>query len=575
MATPGKQPSEVIVGGKRVKITPSMYVAAGGEATIYKHAGNALRIYHDVTAMPPKDRLDDLIKITRRNVVKPIDIISDAGTGAPVGFSMAFVTDTEPLCRFFTKAFRNSNNIGQGVIGNLVVEIQSTVDQLIKEGFLPVDLNELNILPSMKDYTPWFIDIASWATPRFPATAIMDSVRDPVVKGNAFTPGSTWYSFGVIATQLYLGIHPFHGMHPKFKMDWRKRMVENASIFESGVKVPPIVPPFSIIPPSHLDWLRKLFSSSTFRDTPPLPGAAMAQPVTPAAARVVKATGSFSVDRWIKAPYPVVDVYTGYGRTYVVTTQSIYWVEGDNFTPIADRSKYQKAVLVQLNADEVVIALSNHGKAVFTLYGHNGQGSQQIDSCMIPGGICARNGRFYSVSGTQLMEHEIMRLGGTMRRVENFVDNVNDLTVKVFDGVVYQDLFGKAWLTIPYDKGMTVSKPVPALDGYRVIDAKGAGHIVAVIGEKNGQYVQFILSFNPAFTSYQLREVKDQPELNFTVTNNGIIVMLVNDTLELFKDPMQAKVVADPPIDAGTKLLATPNGVFFIDGNEVQKLSVK
>jgi hypothetical protein len=573
MATKQTLP-EIVVGGARVKLTQQMYVAAGGEATIYKHQGRALRLYHDPAAMPPVARLNELSKITLGNVVRPIDVITDAKTGTALGFSMDFIPDTEPLCRFFTMAFKRANNISQVITGELVVAIQKTVDQLIREGFLPVDLNELNILPSLKDYTPYFIDIASWATPSFKATAIMDNVRDPMVKGDAFTPGSTWYSFGIIATQLYLGIHPFHGMHPVHKMDWKKRMALNASIFENGVKVPPVVPPFSVVPKEHLEWLKKLFSSSTFRDAPGLPGAVVPVPVTPAISRVINATGNFSVDRWLKLPYDAVEVYSNFGETYAVTTERVYWVVGDSLTPIFDRSKYRQVFITQLQAGEIVITAVGGGKVEYWHYKRTG-GKVLIEEHPLTSGMFARNGRLYSCVGTQLLEHEFMSIGAKVLHTTSHIDNVNDLTAKFFDGVVYQDLFGKAWLTVPFQAGATVSKAVPQLDGYRVIDAKMVGHVCAVIGEKNGDYVQFIIAFDPTFNTYKVREVKDQRELNFTVTPNGICVMLVGQTLELFKDPSAAKVVDNPPIDASTKLFMTPAGVHFMDGTELQRLSVK
>ncbi len=572
-----KTPSlpEIVVGGARVKLTQQMYVAAGGEASIYKHQGRALRIYHDPKDMPPVDRLLELSKATPKNVVRPIDVITDAKSGQALGFSMDFVNGTEPLCRFFTAAFKKANNITPVISGDLVVAIQKTVAQLIAEGFLPVDLNEMNILPSLQDFTPYFIDIASWATPSFPATAIMDNVRDPMVQGNAFTAGSTWYSFGVIATQLYLGIHPFHGMHPVHKMDWKKRMTLNASIFEAGVKVPPVVPTFSVIPKAHLDWLKKVFSDSKFRDAPPLPGAVTPMQVIPAAARVINATGNFTVDHWLKLPYDVVDVYTNFGNTYVVTTERVYWVVGTTITPIFDRSKHRQVFVTPLDSGSIVITAIGGGKVSFWHYTHAGGKSTLIEEGPLTSGFFARNQRLYSCVGTQLLEHEFVNLGAKVLHTTAHLDNVNDLTARFFDGVVYQDLFGKAWLTVPFQAGATVSKAVPQLDGYRVIDAKMVGQICAVIGEKNGDFVQFIIAFDATFNTYKVREVKDQRELNFTVTPNGICVMLVGDKLELFKDPFSAKVVDNPPIDASTRLLMTPTGVHFVDGQEVQKLSVR
>lgn len=572
-----KTPSlpEIVVGGARVKLTQQMYVAAGGEAAIYSHNGKALRIYHDSKDMPPVARLVELSKATPKNVVRPIDVITDAKSGEALGFSMDFVTGTEPLCRFFTAAFKKANNITPVISGELVVDIQKTVAQLIAEGFLPVDLNEMNVLASMQDFTPYFIDIASWATPSFKATAIMDNVRDPMVKGDAFTAGSTWYSFGVIATQLYLGIHPFHGMHPVHKMDWKKRMGLNASIFEAGVKVPPVVPPFAVIPKSHLDWLKKVFADSQFRDAPPLPGAVTPIPVAPAAARVVNATGNFSVDHWLKLPQEVVDVYINYGNTYVVTTERVYWVVGSSITPIFDRSKYRQVFVTPLDAGSGVITTIGGKTVSFWHYTHSGGKTTLIEETPLTSGFFARNQRLYSCVGTQLLEHEFMSLGAKVLHTTTHLDNINDLTARFFDGVVYQDLFGKAWLTVPFQAGATMSKAIPQLDGYRVIDAKMVGHICAVIGERNGDFVQFIIAFDSTFTSYKVREVKDQRELNFTVNPGGICVMLVGDKLELFKDPFAAKVVDNPPIDAATRLLSTPTGIHFIDGPEIQKLSVR
>ncbi len=564
----------VIVDGARVVLTQDKYVAAGGEATIYKHNNRALRVYHDASAMPPQARLQELGQIKSKKVIKPIGIISDAASGVPLGFSMDFVPSAEPLCRFFTALFKKTNNIDPGTIRKMVLDIQETVGQLIAEGFLPVDLNELNILAKLQEYIPYFIDIASWATPSFPATAIMDSIRDPAVQGNAFTAGSTWYSFGVLATQLYLGIHPFHGLHPVHKMDWRKRMKLNASIFEKEVRVPPVVPPFSSIPKEHLEWLKRLFSNSTFREPPPVPGALPPLSVPTAATRVVRASGRFSVTNTYKLPEPVIDIHSNFGQTYAVTTKHVYRLAGQDVIPILDRSKYQQVLLAQPAADTITLALISNSEAEFYLYTPVGGRLVLLDKQDVVSGIFVRNERFYSAVGTQFLEHEVLLFGSNGVHTTKHIDNVSHLTAKFFDGVVYQDLFGKAWLTIPYAAGVTVSKAVPELDGYRVIDAKMVRSICALIVERSGVYTEFILAFDSKFESYTVRQVQDQRELNFTVTPNDICVMLIGSTLELFKNPTAAKVVENPPIDESTRLLMLPNGVCFIDGDEIQKLSV-
>jgi hypothetical protein len=319
-----------------------------------------------------------------------------------------------------------------------------------------------------------------------------------------------------------------------------------------------------------------VFSDSAFRDEPPHPDALVPQQVTPTIARVVNATGNFQVTHFTKAPYQVVDVVSGFGKTYIVTSESIYWLAGASYVPICDRSKYRKAYVLPISADEVIIALVNTGLVRFVRYGHNGVGSSLLEEVALTGEIFSRNGRFYSANGMQFMEHDFMKLGARLVHTETHLDNVNAATVRLFDGVAYQDLFGKAWLTVPYHAGVTVSKAVPQLDGYRILDAKMMGNICAVIGEKGGAFHQAIITFNDGFTAVQsVRVIPNQREINFTLTPQGICVMLVGDTLELFRDPTKAKVLNDPPIDGSTKLVSTPDGVHFLDGNEVQKLSIK
>jgi len=86
------------------------------------------------------------------------------------------------------------NNISQENIVNLIKNIQIIVGDIHKAGCLAVDLNELNILVDYTWEQPFFIDVDSFQTSHFPATAIMESIIDRKANGN----WTTKKTFGMV-----------------------------------------------------------------------------------------------------------------------------------------------------------------------------------------------------------------------------------------------------------------------------------------------------------------------------------------------------------------------------------------
>ena len=56
-----------------------------------------------------------------------------------------------------------------------------------------------------------FIDVDSYQTAGFPATAIMDSIRDR--HSSTYSAGTDWFSFAILAFQMFVGVHPYRGKH--------------------------------------------------------------------------------------------------------------------------------------------------------------------------------------------------------------------------------------------------------------------------------------------------------------------------------------------------------------------------
>jgi hypothetical protein len=156
------------------------------------------------------------------------------------------------------------------------------------------------------------------------------------------------------------------------------------------------------------------------------------------------------------------------------------------------------------------------------------------------------------------------------------VDQLSEFGSVVYPGVVVQDLLGKIWVTIPYAPGRCCSRPVPQVDGFRVIDARSEKNLCVLIGEKGGSYSRFVLTFAPDFSSYTLRQEDDvaYEGINFTVLENGLCLLLAgSDELQVFKGATVHKF-SNPPVAANMRLFAKGGGVCFLNGNSVFSLKM-
>jgi hypothetical protein len=564
--------------GGLVTITDKHYKAAGGEASIYVHSGMVYKMYHepDKKMLPPK-KMQELAVIGNSQIVIPKDIIYDPTTGKPLGYTTRYVDNSEPLLKLFTRTFKDDNNISFRMINELVKKLQLVVSDVHSAKCLIVDLNELNILAEIGPtiITPWFIDTDSYSTPSFKATAIMDSVRDRRVsvvdkKGILhYNPDelSDWFSWAILSFCLYTNIHPFRGSHSSYRpKDKQKQMDDGVSVFHSGVRVPPSVNDFKIIPPRHLDYFKQVFLKND-RGIPPLPDSSVPL-LVPTAIVSIKGTDKLDIVEISSYGDTVTFVYQFMGIYYVVTKTHIY----ANKKEIGSH-KSKKTLLCCANDGTPVTAEQSGTKIIFgDLTKSDPIGTINSND------MFSRNGAIYTITSGKLVENSFTSFGAKIIHRINEIENVSITSSNMYDGCVIQDLLGKKYLTLPYKMGSCFSKHIPQLDGFRIVGAKSDKTVTVVLGEKAGIYHRFIIVFDKRYTNCEIREVKDvsYDTINFAVMDNGLCALLASPTeLELFSTANQYETLNNPPFDSTMKLFTTPDGIFFLNGTSIHQIKRK
>lgn len=541
----------------KVTLTDKEFIGSGGEALVYAKDNLAYKIYHEVSKMIPVDKIEELKKISASNVLKPQAVIRKQNT--PIGYVMSYQKSTHPVCKLFTKAFRNQNSINNECIIDLVKKIQETIADIHRDKCLIVDLNEMNVLISARFKTPYFIDVDSYQTPSYKATAIMDSVRDRLVKNNQFTELSDWFSFAILAFQLYIGIHPYQGKHPDYKPnEWIKRMNDGISVFDKEVSIPKVCNDFNVIPSAHLKWFKQVFIKNE-RSIPPFADVVIA-PVQ-VSIQKIEATKDFQTKLIYKYDENIFSAFNFMGVNYLIGATKAY--KEDKVLPIeikdARHAKFCESndmspIICELD-EELLVCKDLSGKTI---------------SSATSQGFMYRNGAIYSVCNDKLMEYTFVKINSTAICKSREACSVLGNATQVFDGVIFQNLLGKCFVSLPYEIGKCLVKAVPELNGYRILEAKSERNICAVLAEKKGKYDRFIFSFDKSFSSYQIRASYDvsYSAINFTVLPNYICVMALDSTVEVFKDN-QVTVISNPPFDTNTKLFSHSGNVYFIDKDSV------
>jgi hypothetical protein len=537
---------DIYVGRKKITLNPKRdFVAQGGEGSVYVKGNTAYKIYSDPAKMLPVGKVQELAVLDYPGIVKPEEVISDAN-GQAIGYTMKSVPSAYPLCQTFTKSFRDRYQLGPAQVLELVQEMQQGVAHVHSHRLLVVDLNEMNFLVSTDFRSIFFLDVDSYQTPHYPATALMESVRDR--HSSTFSEKTDWFSFAVVSFQMFIGIHPYKGKHATLKtLD--ERMQANVSVLNTNdVTIPAACQPLSILPRAYRAWYEAVLENGERLAPPSNPASVvLVAPVKPAVpvgvAFDIRIIGTFDG--------PILATW----NDTVVTAQSVY-VGGRRVrdTPALPRERVH------------IVSASGPTGAPLLAYREDGMvrlhpilGQKLVGAELYADAIASCDGRLYLKQGANLTELVLRETPAGILAQPRIVGNVLEQATQLFEGVVLQNLLGASYASLLPESGVCRQERLPELDGYQIVDARFEGGVLIAVGAKDGRYDKFIFRFDS--DGYDVRVLPDVADagVNFTTLATGLCLHLTDtDALEVFAAKRGAgasRTLVDPALTGECKLL--------------------
>lgn len=562
---------QILVNSQKISLTKNNFLSSGGEGNVHVKDNFAYKIYHDPKKCIPEAKVLELSKLDRSEILAPKFPVKNEN-GKNIGFAMPYVSDTEYLVKLFNKGYRNKNNITPETIKNLVEYLRELLIFIHSKEVLVVDYNPLNFLVS-KDYKkPFHIDVDSYKTKSYPATAIMESIRDPKTISNTFSKNSDWFSWGVVCFELYMGCHPFKGRHPDYNIkDWLQMLKNGVSVFNKKSKLPPATQDWSVVPKAHLKWFESVFEHGE-RKSPP---AADYIEITTGKIKpkIISGNESFKLELLQEFNSEIKKVAYDFGNQYVLTKESFY-CNGKKYNLALNSNTNIKRDFLFLNNEPYIVELDKT-QAKISIFNVSKSKTCEIsakdffvydDKIFIP-----KAGSLYEIQLSSLQK--LIPLN--QQRANLFWNH------ELFDGCVIE-----YW---PFDDGKKIYNTVniiypsktgcrkiqlKELAGLKIFEVKYTNDFAVLIVEKSGNYFRAVFCFNIDGTYSYRSEKVDLEDFDFTVLEKGVCVAKNSQNLEIFLDNSKVRVLKSP-LNSDDLLFSDKNQTLVACHNKLYKLNNK
>jgi hypothetical protein len=522
--------SHFLPGGVSVTLSKDKFFASGGEGDLYKEGSILYKLFH---VLPEAGRIVDLSTIKDKNVIRPIDPISDGSK--TVGYTYSFVK-AKPQIDLYTSDNKNIFNVSNDQVREIIKENWSHLEACHKEKIYVVDYNANNLLYNFdkKKANTFLIDVLSFQTRNFPATALMADVEDFLAKRN-FSEKSDYYSFYLHNIRMLVGLHPYNGTHPvngKFAIEKiEERQNAKLTIFDKDMILPPPLRDFqSKLTKAEIDLYRAVFIDG---ERPKPYFASTMTPFTP----VIN-----------NSPYTVKN---GDKFKLVPILQSPSWrvIRGQNITEpsVEVIGKNSRLPVNIISQTEFELNNTSYTCDQFTI----------TDSFIL-----------YTLNGN------LFRLTVTFLAGKNF-NQVQSLTQVNFNASLYNNVCIQQYPDFTFVSSVTQTTlsniMFKELKQYKIYDAKQIDNILVLIATKDNITFDYIyIKHNPSNLAQYSLTIKQNCGLgnvNFAVKSNGVVIsILPNDEVILFNiiwDNKDHSIITDSCLHSGLKLYTRDNDVIL------------
>lgn len=284
---------EVYVSGKRYRLDPADSIGKGGEADVYKlDDKTVVKVFKqpdhpDVVGNPQEEeaarqrihehqkKLREFPKIQKGRVVIPDELATDRTGHQVLGYTMAFLKNTEVLLRYSERSFRGTA-IDNNMVAQIFIDLFETVQGIHDSDVVIGDFNDLNILVSQTQ--AWIIDADSFQfenrlgkflckvyTERFVDPLLCDPKADRPMLVKPHNRESDWYAYSVMLMKSLLYCDPYGGVYkPKIAslgIPHARRPLRRLTVFHKDVRYPKPAIPYEALPDELLHYFHEVFEN--------------------------------------------------------------------------------------------------------------------------------------------------------------------------------------------------------------------------------------------------------------------------------------------------------------------------
>jgi H/ACA ribonucleoprotein complex subunit 3 len=288
---------DVLIRGKKLRLTASAIIGVGGEAEIYSIGGGEVAKIYKQPSHPDfsadhlaqkmaQFRLDEhqqklpaFPKGLPAQVIAPTSLVTDVSGKTILGYTMKFLRGTEVLLRYGERKYRESNSISGDDTVNILKDLHTLVQGVHRTSVTIGDFNDLNVLVDSSKKT-FLVDADSMQFSKWKSRVFTAKFVDPLLcklsSGielvSPHNQSSDWYAYAVMLMQSLLYVGPYGGVHApsdiKKKLKEWERVLKRVTVFHPEVRYPKPALHFSVLPDDMLEQLHRIFEKDERKEFP-------------------------------------------------------------------------------------------------------------------------------------------------------------------------------------------------------------------------------------------------------------------------------------------------------------------